>query len=128
MATYKGKDGIVKAGGSLVGECKSWEITETANEVDSSRMGDDWTRVQSTQLSWKGSMALFWDPADAGQINLAAGSYVTLEFYPRGNTVSYQLWTGQAMITSISRPQAYDGLVEAAVEFTGNGTLTKTVV
>jgi hypothetical protein len=128
MANFKGKDGTVRAGGQVVGEVKSWDITETANEVDASKMGSDWTNVQSTQNSWNGSLAMFWDPADTGQIALSIGSLVTLDLYPRGNTATFQRYTGQALITSVGRPQAFNGLVEMNVEFTGNGTLTKTVV
>lgn len=128
MANFKGKDGTVRAGGQVVGEVKSWDITETANEVDASKMGSDWTSVQSTQLSWAGSLSLFWDPADTGQLQMGIGTLVTLDLYPRGNTATLQRYTGQALITSVGRPQAFNGLVELNVEFTGNGTLTKTVV
>lgn len=128
MATYKGKDGILRVGGVPVAEVKSFEITEMANEVDSSVMGTDWTRVQSTQSSWKASAATFWDPTSAGQNALVIGQIVAVEFYPRGLTTGLNRYTGNALITNISRPQAYDGLVEATVEMTGDGALTKDLV
>ena len=128
MTNYKGKDGVAKINGNTVGETKSWDITETANETDASKMGMDWTSVQATQSSWKGSLSLWWDPADTGQAPLVIGTMLTLDLYPRGVTTTYQRYTGQVLITSIGRPQSVDGLVEQNIEFTGNGTLTKTVI
>ena len=128
MANFKGKDGVAKIGGVVVGETKSWDITETANEVDASKMGSDWTNVQGTQNSWKGSLSLFWDPADSGQLGLVIGTMVAVDLYPRGVTTTFQRYTGQALITSIGKPQAFNGLVECSIDFTGNGALTKTVV
>lgn len=128
MATYKGKDGIFRIAGVIVGECRSFEITESANEVDTSRMGTDWTSVTSTQLSWKASAETWWDPTDAGQGGLVIGSVIAVEFYPRGVGSSLNRYTGNALITNISRPQSFDGIVEATVEMTGTGALTKDLV
>jgi hypothetical protein len=128
MATFKGKDGILRIGSVVVGECRSFEITETANEVDTSRMGTDWTSVTSTQLSWKGSAQTWWDPLDGGQALLNIGTVVNVEFYPRGIGSGLNRYTGSALITNVSRPQAFDGIVEATLEFTGTGALTKNLV
>ena len=128
MATYKGKDGVLRIGGVVVGECRSFEITEMANEVDTSRMGTDWTSVTSTQLSWKASAQLWWDPTDAGQAAIPIGAVVAVEFYPRQVGSGLNRYTGNALVTNISRPQAFDGIVEATVEMTGNGALTKDLV
>ncbi len=128
MATYKGKDGVLRIGGVVVGECRSFEITEMANEVDTSRMGTDWTSVTSTQLSWKASAATWWDHGDSGQALMVIGAVVDVEFYPRGTGSSMNRYTGQALITNISRPQAFDGIVEATLEMTGTGALTKDLV
>lgn len=128
MATYKGKDGVFRIGGVVVGECRSFEITEMANEVDTSRMGTDWTSVTSTQLSWKASAATWWDTTDAGQAELEIGAVIDVEFYPRGVGSGLNRYTGSALVTNISRPQAFDGIVEATFELTGTGALTKDLV
>lgn len=128
MTTHKGKEGVVKIGTSVIGELRSFEVTETANEVDTSTMGSAWTGVDSTQTSWKASATMFWDPVDAGQIPLVVGSKVTVNFYPQGEGTGLVLQSGSALITSIGRPQAHDNIIERTVEMTGDGALTTTTV
>jgi hypothetical protein len=124
MATRKGKEGVVKIGTTIVGEVKSFEIETTANEVDVSTLGSAWTKTNSTQNSWSGTMEMFYDNTDAGQIAIAVGSLVTLNLYYEGSTAGLKYDTGSALITSISRSQSFDGMVNQTVAFTGNGTLT----
>ena len=51
MATHKGKEGAVYVGGVVVGEVRSFSLSETANEVDTSVMNTDWTKVDTTHCS-----------------------------------------------------------------------------
>jgi hypothetical protein len=128
MATSKGKEGVVKIGTAVVGEVKSFELTETANEVDTSVMGDNWTGVDSTQSSWSVSASLFWDIADPGQTLIVVGSKVALKLYPQGATTGLLEQSGTALVTSLGQAQAHDGMVERTVEFKGDGALTKVVL
>ena len=124
MATHKGKEGIVKVGTTVVGEVKSFELEVTANEVDVSTLGSAWTKTNSTQNSWSGTMEMFYDPNDTGQIAIAVGTMITLNLYYEGNTTGLKYDTGEALVTSISKSQSFDGMVNQTVAFTGNGTLT----
>jgi predicted secreted protein len=131
MGIVKGKEGTIQVGATataLIAELRSWELQETANEVDVSRMGDDWTRTESTQLSWSGSLEAFWDAADTdGQGAISVGEYAELHLFPAGGTGGTPAqMTGSALITEITYKAAHDGIVEASISFTGNGTLTKT--
>jgi hypothetical protein len=128
MATRKGKEGIVKIGANTVGEVKSFEIEVTANEVDVSTLGVAWTKTNSTQNSWSGTMEMFYDPTDIGQPTAIVGSIVTLALYYEGSTTGLKYDTGSALITSISRSQSFDGMVNQTVAFTGNGALTTSTV
>jgi hypothetical protein len=132
MATFKGREGSVSvgtvpAGGVAVGELRSFELTISANTTDASRMGDTWTREESTQNKWSASMELFWDSADAGQDLLLIGERVTLNLFPRGNTgaATDVVYTGVATITEIGHKQAHDGLVERTISVSGYGALTE---
>ena len=125
MATRKGKEGVVKIGASTVGEVKSFELEVTANEVDVSTLGSGWTKTNSTQNSWSGTLEMFYDPTDLGQpAQIAVGTLVTLALYYEGVTTGLKYDTGSALITSISRSQSFDGMVNQTVAFTGNGILT----
>lgn len=128
MAVTKGKDGKISAEGEFIGELRSFTLSETANEVDTSTMGTDWTGVDSTQNSWSGSMEVFWDPADVGQAEIGVGLKVDVVFYPGGNTTGKTSKTGVALVTSTETTQGHDNLVSATVNFTGDGELTTGVV
>lgn len=125
MTVTKGKEGVVKAADEVIGELKSFSITETANEVDTSTMNSDWTGVDSTQKSWKGKAVVFWDANDAGQTALVNGSKVELTMYPGGETTGLSEWTGTVLVTSVETPASHDNLIEQTFEFTGDGALTK---
>ena len=129
MATRKGKEGVVKIGANIVGEVKSFELEVTANEVDTSTLGSSWTKTNSTQNSWSGTMDMFYDPSDLGQpTRVAVGTIVTVSLYYEGSTTGLKYDTGSALITSISISQSFDGMVNQTVAFTGNGALTTSTV
>lgn len=129
MATIKGKEGVFKIGTVVVGEVKSFELNVTANKVDRSVMGMDWTRAESTQNSWTLSADLFADSSDDGQALLVVGSKVNVKLYSAGDGTGLQEDAGVGLVTSISRSQSHDGLVELTVELDGDGDLvTSTVV
>lgn len=124
MATRKGKEGVVRIGTTAVGEVKSFEVEVTANEVDVSTCGSSWTKTASTQNSWSGTLEMFYDPTDAGQLLVTVGSLITLNLYYEGATAALKYDSGQALVTSVSRSQSFDGMVNQTVAFTGNGALT----
>lgn len=124
MATRKGKEGVVRIGTTAVGEVKSFEVEVTANEVDVSTCGSSWTKTASTLNSWSGTLEMFYDPTDAGQLLVTVGSLITLNLYYEGTTAALKYDSGQALVTSVSRSQSFDGMVNQTVAFTGNGALT----
>ena len=128
MTTFKGKEGVIRLGTQFVGEVRSFELSTTSNEVDTSTMGTDWTGVDSTQLSWKGTAEMFWDPEDVGQLAVVVGNKVDVSFYPNGSSAGKRLESGSALVTSMSRPQSHDNIISMTIEFTGDGPLTIGVV
>ena len=128
MSTHKGKEGVVKIGSDALIELRSFEVTITANEVDTSTMGSDWTGVDATQNSWSVSANAFFDPADPAIVALVAGTKVAVELYPLGDTTGVIIQSGNALVTSVGRPQAHDNVIEYNFELTGDGTLTTATV
>lgn len=128
MATYSGKDGTVEVGGTVVGEMRSFEIDTQGDTLDDTVMGDDWKTHKAMHKSWSGSMAVLIDPADGGQNACAIGSSVAGEWFPSGETSGHASLVGTATITGRRVSSAYDGLVELALEFEGNGALTEAAV
>ena len=131
MATYKGREGSVSvgagAGGTPVGELRSFELTISANTTDASRMGDSWTREDSTQNKWTASLELFWDHSDTGQDLLLVGERVQVYLFPQGNSGATTdiVYSGTATVTEVGHKQAHGGLVERTVSLSGYGALTE---
>ena len=133
MATYAGNGGAVYVGASAVAEVKDFSLEITAATSDSTVMnpaaGDEgWTTQKVTTKSWTSSVNCIWSDADAGQLALIEGAEVELKLYPSGQTSTKKEWIGQAIVTSVSKNVAVDGLVEASISVVGNGHITEETV
>lgn len=121
MACYAGKAGVVSVGGSNVAQVRGYTITESAETADCSAMGDSYRTHVATLNSWEGSLDLVWDKQD--DAITVGGSDVAIIVYPEGSGDNL---AGQIIITSLEVTAEYDGIVEASVNFTGTGALTRT--
>jgi predicted secreted protein len=131
MATYHGKDGVVKIGANAITEVKSFSVKTSAKVADDTVMGDDWEThiANKTVKSFSGSLACNHNPLDAtGQKLLVAGASVTLKLYPIGNADGLQELEGTATITEVSVDPSKDATVPVSFSFQGNGALTDTVI
>lgn len=127
MANHTGVDGTVKVGSNAVAEVRNWSITETAETIDDTVLGDTSRTHQVGLKSWNGSMTCYWDESDTnGQVALTAGASVTLHLLPEGATTGDVDYTGTATITSVGVAVATNGMVERTFNFQGNGALTIT--
>ena len=125
MATHKGQDGVVKVGSNAVAEVRSFSIEETADTVEDTVMTDSARTYISTLTSFTGSVDVFWDETDTtGQIALANGNTVTIEFHPEGTDTGDTYYSGSAIVTGFSRSASFDGMVEATITLQGSGALT----
>ena len=125
MSVTKGKDGRFKVGSVTVAEVRSFRFTQTSNKTDSSTIADTWDKHERTTKSWAGSAEVWWDPSDTtGQGALEAGDTPTVFLYPAGTAAGKTYYTGAVGIDSVEITNTRDGLVEATIQFTGNGELT----
>lgn len=125
MATFNGNSGIVKVGANAVAEVLDFSISESANTVDDTVLGDASMTHKTGLLSWSGSINCYWDDTDAtGQVALTVGASVTLNLLPEGDTVGDAEYSGTATITGIERAITNDSIVTQSFTFTGNGALT----
>ena len=129
MANHKGSEGAVYVGANQVAEVKSWSFDESADTLEDTVMGDSAKTRKSTLTDASGSMDCFWDETDTtGQEALTAGSEVTLNLYPEGNTSGDVYYTGSVIVTGIGRSASYDGMVEASYSWEANGGMSKATV
>jgi hypothetical protein len=129
MATHKGSEGTVKSGANAIAEIRSYTITETADVLEDTSMGDSSRTYLSSLKTFTGSIDCFWDETDTnGQLTLDPGSTVTINIYPEGSTSGDTYYTGSVIITEKSVTASFDGMVEASFSFQGTGALSETTV
>lgn len=125
MATHTGSEGTVKVGANAIAEIRSYSLEETADTVEDTSMGDTYRTHKTTLKSFSGSVDVFWDETDTnGQVALAVGSEVTINFYPEGATTGDTYYTGTAIVTSKTVTGSFDGMVESTINVQGTGALT----
>ena len=128
MATFTGNSGSVKVGSDNLGEVRSFSVTETAETIEDTAMGDAWRSHKAGLNSWSGSIECWFDDGDTAQGNLIVGASVTLNLQPEGNDLGDFLLSGTATITELGHANSIDGIVERTFSFVGNGELTTTTI
>ena len=129
MANHKGSEGLVKIGSATVAEVKDWSLSETADTIEDTTMGDVARTRKPSLTSASGSISAFWDETDsAGQIAMQAGSEVALKLYPEGAATGDYFASVSAIITTQDASAAMDGMVEASFSWESNGAVTWAVV
>ena len=128
MATHKGSEGVVKAGGNTIAEVTGFSFDETADTIESTALSNSARAFVSDLISFTGTIDCFFDETDTAQNAMTAGAQLTVELYPEGTASGATYFTGTVIITSISRANAINSLVTASFGFQGTGGLTSTTV
>jgi hypothetical protein len=125
MANHTGSEGVVKVGANTVAEVRDWSLSETADTIEDTAMGDSARTRKPGLTSASGSITAFWDEADTtGQGAMTVGAEVTLNLYPEGATSGDTYATLSAIITEAGVSASFDGMVEATFSFEANGAVT----
>jgi hypothetical protein len=120
MAVHKGSEGYVKVGANTVAEVKDWSLTESAETLDTTSMGDSARTYTPSLTTASGSLAVHYDETDTtGQGAMTVGAEVTLALYVDADTYA----TVSAIITEAGVSSSFDGLVEGSYSFTANGAV-----
>ena len=129
MTTTTGKSGRFKVGANTVAEVRSFRFTRTAAKADDSTLEDEWDTNKHTTKSWSGSAEVWWDPSDTnGQGGLTEGAEPTVYLYPAGTDAGKTYYYGAVHVDSVEVQNTRDGIVEATIQFTGNGACTTATV
>jgi hypothetical protein len=125
MANHKGSEGTAKIGSNVIAEVKDWSISESAETIDDTTLGDT-ARTKTVGLtSASGSMTAFWDETDTtGQGAMTVGAEVALKLYPEGATTGDTFASLSAIITEKGVSTTLDGMVETSISFEANGVVT----
>ena len=128
MATHHGKEGVVTAGGTAIGEVTGFTLETTADVVEDTALTDAAKTFVAGRTSFSGTIDMHYDEADAQQETLTAGSSISFVVLPEGNDSGDQSFTGSGIITGMSVSNGMDSIVSRSVTFQGTGALTKSTV
>ena len=128
MATHHGKEGVVKAGGSGIGELTGFTLETTADVVEDTALTDATKSFIAGRTSFSGSLDMNYDETDSPQQTLTVGSSIDFILLPEGNSSGDESFTGSGIITSMSVTNGMDAVITRTVNFQGSGTLTRGTV
>jgi hypothetical protein len=126
MANHHGSEGLVRVGANQVGEVTGFSFTVSAEYAEDTTLADTAKTYNVTAItSWNGSITAFWDEEDTnGQVALAPGANVSLVLAPEGTTNPDTRYSGNALVTEITRNVQRGAITEITFNFIGNGALT----
>ncbi len=126
MANHHGSEGLVRVGANTVAEVTGFSFTASAEYAEDTTLADTAKTYNITAITaWSGSVTAFWDETDtSGQVAMAPGANVALVLAPEGIDSGDTRYSGNALITEITRNVQRGAITEITFNFIGNGTLT----
>jgi len=124
MATHHGKEGVVTAGGTAVGELTSFTLETTGDVVEDTQLSDATKSFVAGRTSFSGTLEMHFDETDTPQTTLVAGASIAFILLPEGNASGDRSFTGTGIVTGMSVNNAMDAIVSRTVTFQGTGALT----
>tara|TARA_B100000963_G_scaffold344250_1_gene346908 strand:+ start:476 stop:862 length:387 start_codon:yes stop_codon:yes gene_type:complete len=128
MATHHGKEGVVKAGGTAIGELTGFTLETTADVVEDTQLSDATKSFLAGRTSFSGTLEMSYDETDSPQQTLTAGSSIAFILLPEGATSGDESFTGSGIVTGMSVNNAMDAVVTRSITFQGTGALTRGTV
>ena len=128
MATHHGKEGVVKAGGTAIGEITGFTLETTADVVEDTELSDATKSFLAGRTSFSGTLEMSYDETDSPQQTLTAGSSIAFILLPEGATSGDESFTGSGIVTGMSVTNGMDAVITRSVTFQGTGALTRGTV
>jgi|TARA_R100001082_G_scaffold83948_1_gene50649 hypothetical protein len=125
MATHFGKEGVVTAGGTGIGELTGYTLETTADVVEDTQLSDATKSFVAGRTSFSGTLEMSYDETDSPQQTLTAGTTIAFILAPEGNSSGDETFTGSGIVTGMSVNVTLDGITTRSVTFQGTGTLTR---
>lgn len=128
MATHFGKEGVVTAGGTGIGELTGYTLETTADVVEDTQLSDATKSFVAGRTSFSGTLEMSYDETDSPQQTLTAGTSISFILAPEGNSSGDETFTGTGIVTGMSVNISLDGITTRSVTFQGTGALTRGTV
>jgi|TARA_B100002019_G_C20736113_1_gene341669 hypothetical protein len=124
MATHHGKEGVVTAGGTGIGELTGFTLETTGDVVEDTALTDATKSFVAGRTSFSGTLEMHFDETDSPQTSLTAGSSIAFILLPEGNSSGDRSFTGTGIVTGMSVNNSMDAIISRTVTFQGTGALT----
>ncbi len=124
MATHHGKEGVVTAGGTGIGELTGFTLETTGDVVEDTALTDATKSFVAGRTSFSGTLEMHFDETDSPQTSLTAGSSISFVLLPEGNASGDRSFTGTGIVTGMSVNNSMDAIISRTVTFQGTGALT----
>ena len=124
MATHHGKEGVVTAGGTGIGELTGFTLETTGDVVEDTALTDATKSFVAGRTSFSGTLEMHYDETDSPQQTLTAGSSIAFILLPEGNSSGDRSFTGTGIVTGMSVNNSMDAIISRTVTFQGTGALT----
>jgi hypothetical protein len=125
MATHHGKEGVVKAGGTGIGELTGFTLETTADVVEDTQLSDSTKSFVAGRSSFSGTLEMSYDETDSPQQTLTAGTSISFVLGAEGDGSGDEIFSGSGIITGMSVNVGLDAITTRSVTFQGTGTLTR---
>ena len=125
MATHHGKEGVVTAGGSGIGELTGFTLETTGAVVEDTAFTDATKSFVAGITSFSGTLEMSYDETDSPQQTLTAGTSISFVLGAEGDGSGDEIFSGTGIITGMSVGVPLDGVTTRSVTFQGTGTLTR---
>ena len=128
MATHHGKEGVVTAGGTGIGELTGFTLETTGDVVEDTALTDATKSFVAGRTSFSGTLEMHFDETDSPQTSLTAVSSIAFILLPEGNSSGDESFSGTGIVTGMSVTNGMDAIITRSVTFQGTGTLTRGTV
>ena len=125
MATHHGKEGVVKAGGTGIGELTAFTLETTSDVVEDTQLSDSTKSFVTGRTSFSGTLEMSYDETDSPQQSLTAGTSISFVLGAEGDGSGDEIFSGSGIITGMSVNVTLDGITTRSVTFQGTGALTR---
>ncbi len=111
MATHHGKEGVVTAGGTGIGELTGFTLETTGDVVEDTALTDATKSFVAGRTSFSGTLEMHFDETDSPQTSLTAGSSIAFILLPEGNSSGDRSFTGTGIVTGMSVNNSMDAII-----------------
>ena len=124
MAIVHGKEGVIKAGGSVISDVTGFGLETSGDVVETTALGESVKSFTAGTTAFSGNIDVNFNRGDSVQNTLLAGSQIAFILYPEGATSGDRTYTGSGIVTGMSVNNSLDSMVTKSVTFQGTGALT----